>query len=70
MTIGDRDMYACRIHIDRHVEVRPGVQHGVRRQFGREQQHIVQHLGQVRLGEHLPDHRTDSGGSVAVRAQA
>jgi hypothetical protein len=63
-------VYACGIHIDRHVEIGPGVQHGVRRQFGREQQHIVRHLGHVRLVEHLPDHRADRGGSVAVRAQA
>ena len=68
MTVGDRDVHACRIHIDRHVEIRPGVQDGVRRQFGREQQHIVRHLGQVRLVEHVPDHRTDRRGSVAIRA--
>ena len=70
MTVGHLDVHAARVYVDRHVHVRPGVEHGVRRQFGREQQHIVGHLGQVRLVEHLPDHRADSGGSVAVRAQA
>lgn len=70
MTVGNRDVHAGRIHIDRHVQVRPGVEHGVRRQLGREQQHIVGHLNQVRLVKHRPDHRADRGGSVAVRAQA
>ncbi len=69
MPIGDRDVDASGIHINRHGQVRPSVEHGVRRQLGREQQHIVGHLGQVRLVEHPPDHRADRGGSVAVRAQ-
>jgi len=70
MTVGHRHVHAVCIDIDRHVQVRPGVEHRVRRQLGRKQQHIVGHLGQLCLVKHLPDHRADRGGSVAVRAQA
>jgi hypothetical protein len=68
MTVGHRHVHAGRIHIDRHVQIRPGVEHGVRRQLGREQQHIVGHVGQMCVVQHLPDHHADRGGSVAVRA--
>ena len=69
MTISDPDVHARRIYLDRNVQIRAGVQDGIRRQLRREQQYVVRNRVQLRRLEHLSDHRPDRGGSVAVGAQ-